>query len=447
MHTLDVIRSSSHRASTATRTSTRLAMLGVALVAVACARGSSPAIDLSPPRTVSTPTGVGTSSMFAVAPSGAEAVAWVSAPDGGTDGRLYLLVAGRPPVELRDSLGPIQAHGEAPPQIAYGPDGSLNALYVVVRVVRGERFPRSALRFVRSTDGGAHWSDPVNVTDGDVFGSHNFQAIGIARDGTIYASWLDGRTGKSTVFVTHSTDGGRTWAPNTQVTAEEACPCCRTALAEDADGTVYIAWRKVYPGPIRDIVVARSTDRGETWSEPVRVHADNWKFDACPHAGPSMRVDSAGVVHIAWWTGKEGAAGVYYAHSDDRGQSFSAPVALGTAEYSRPSHVQLALAGAHTVIAAWDDGTTRVPRVVLRVSRNGGGSFAPAQTVSTQGRSATFPVLAVSDSGIAVAWSQESTEAAAREASSMPDMKDPHATMGLDAVGETHVLVRRGVLE
>ena len=65
--------------------------------------------------------------MFALSPTGKRAVAWVSAPGGGTDGRLYVSTGGAPS-ELRDSLGPIEPHGEAPPKMAYGPDGTLYAL-------------------------------------------------------------------------------------------------------------------------------------------------------------------------------------------------------------------------------------------------------------------------------------------------------------------------------
>ena len=33
-----------------------------------------------------------------------------------------------------------------------------------------------------------------------------------------------------------------------------------------------MAWRHIYPGSIRDVVVARSDDQGATWGEPVRMH-------------------------------------------------------------------------------------------------------------------------------------------------------------------------------
>jgi hypothetical protein len=420
-----------------------------AIIATACTR--APSLTLSAAEPVSAPTAVGTAPMFAVAPSGAEAVAWISAPAGGTDGRLYVALRGRAPVELTDPLGPIEAHGEAPPKLVYGPDGVLNALYVVGKVVPGARFPLGALRFTRSTDGGAHWSAPVSITDDSVFGSHNFHALHAAADGTLYAAWLDGRSGRSAVYITSSRDGGRTWAPNHRVATGEACPCCRTAIATAPDGTVYLAWRMVFPGSVRDVVVARSEDHGATWSAPVRVHEDRWVFDACPHAGPSLQVDAGGAVHIAWWTGKEGSAGVFYARSTDRGASFSPPAALGAARFSRPAHVQLALGPARTVIAAWDDGTVRVPRVVLRVSRDGGATFAPVQAASAPGRAATFPVLAVAGSDeaptVTIAWSEQSADAAARAARAHPNMKDPNAVMGLEAVGEAQVLVRRGALE
>lgn len=102
----------------------------------------------------------GSAPTVAVAPDGRRAVAWVTAPGGGSDGRLRVAVvnaAGRavaPAAELRDPLGPIEPHGEAPPKVAFGPGGALYALWVVGKDVPGRRFPLSALRFARSVDDG-----------------------------------------------------------------------------------------------------------------------------------------------------------------------------------------------------------------------------------------------------------------------------------------------------
>jgi hypothetical protein len=390
---------------------------------------------------------VGTAPMFAVSTGGKEAAAWISAPNGGTDGRLNVAVNGAAAVMLRDTLGPIEPHGESPPKLAYSHDGSLNALYVVTKLVPGRRFPAAALRFVRSTDGGAHWSEPVTVNDDSTFGSHNFQALYAAPDGALYASWLDGRNGKSTVYVTKSPDGGKHWMPNLRVTTGEACPCCRTTMASAPNGTLYLAWRQVFPGNVRDVVVARSPDGGVTWEEPVRAHADNWVFDGCPHAGPSLQVDGKGGVHIAWWTGKQGSAGVWYARSDDGAMSFSKPIPLGVAEFSKPAHVQLAVDGQNQVVAAWDDGTLATPRIVVRTSKTRGATWSAPAMLSDSGRVAGFPVVAATKEGVAVAWSEQSATAAAASHDAHMDMKDPHAAMPLSAVGEARVLVRRGTIE
>lgn len=420
--------------------------LAIALPLLAACGHDDAALRLSEPHVASTPTGVGAAPMFAVAPDGRQATAWVSAPDGGTDGRLYVSTEGEL-AELRDSLGPIEPHGEAPPKLAYAPDGSLAALYVVGKVEPGKRFPLAALRFVRSADGGRTWDAPVTVTDDNEFGSHNFHALHVARDGTIYAAWLDSRGGKSAAFITRSDDGGRTWVRNRAVAAGEACPCCRTAIATAPDGTVYVAWRAVLPGSVRDIVVVRSTDRGETWSEPVRVHADEWVVDACPHAGPALVADGAHRLHVAWWTGKEGAAGAYYARSDDGGRTFAHVTPLGVAQFSKPAHLQLALGDSGLVVAAWDDGTLRTPRVALRISRDGGTRFAPTRMVSAEGRAATFPVLGITGARMTIAWTEQSVEHAHAAEQTRPNMKDPNAVMGLPSVGESRIVVRTGVLE
>ncbi len=420
----------------------RLAPLAALLALAAC----GPDVRLGEAEAVSAHTEVGAAPVLALAPDGTRAVAWVSAPGGGSDGRLYVAVGDAPPVELQDMLGPIEAHGESPPKLAWGADGALHALYVVGREVPGRRFPLSALRHVRSDDGGRTWSTPGAVTDDSTFGSHNFHALHAGADGAVYAAWLDGRHGKSAAYVARSGDGGRTWTRNVRVDESEACPCCRTAIATAPDGTLYLAWRGVLPGSIRDIVMARSTDGGLTWSEPTRVHADDWQFDGCPHAGPSVRVDSAGAVHVAWWTGKEGAAGVWYARSDDGARTFAEPVALGVADFSRPAHVQLALGADGLVAAAWDDGTVNTPAVRLRVSRDGGRSFAAAETVSEAGRVATFPMLAAAGRSVAIAWAEKSEDDAAHEAAHAPDMRDPAAVKKLGRVGASQVLLRTGTV-
>jgi hypothetical protein len=442
-----------------------------AAMTASCAASPNASVRLADAVALSAPTSVGTAPMFAVSSAGTQAVAWVSAPNGGTDGRLYVSVAGAPPTEIRDSLGPIEAHGEAPPKLAFAPNGALFAVYTVGKVVAGERFPRSALRLVHSGDAGRTWTAPVTVTDGPAFGSHSFHALHVAGDGTVYVSWLGKSDGDSAArsmaamgemagmrhdehggheasgaWITRSTDGGATWAPRVRVDMGEACPCCRTALATSSDGVLYMAWRHVYGGSVRDIVVSRSTDRGATWSEPVRVHDDDWQFDACPHAGPAIATDERGRLHVAWWTGKEGSAGVYYAQSADGGKTFGPATALGVAKFSRPAHVQLALSPNDRVIVAWDDGTKQIPRVVVRVSEDGGAHFAAAATVSASGRAASFPVLGVSQDSLAIAWSEVSSDRASAAAATAAN-RDRMAPKGLEAVGDAQVFVRRGVIQ
>jgi hypothetical protein len=352
-------------------------------------------------------------------------------------------VAPLPAVTIRDPLGAIEAHGEAPPQLATDERGAMSVLYAVGKEMPGQRWPVSALRFVRSTDRGRTWSAPVTVNDGTEFGSHNFHALTAAPDGSLYATWLDARQGRSGVWMSRSADGGRTWERNRPIYTEPTCPCCRTAVAVAGDGAVYVAWRAILAGDVRDVVVTRSENGGASWGTPVRARADGWVYPGCPHAGPSLKVDASGVVHVAWWTGTEGEAGVYYARSEDRARTFaSRPIA--TADRARPAHVQLALADEGQVFVAWDDGLSDMPRVLLRRSADGGRSFGREVTLSDPEVAASFPVLAVYGDSVAVAWSQTTAAEHRARLAAKVEMKDPKAVMQLPRVGQSEILLRAG---
>ncbi|MGH7526923.1 MAG: sialidase family protein [Gemmatimonadales bacterium] len=424
-----------------------------AAAAVLAACGQPPARDLAftPALVVSRETANGATPMFLSTVRGDRVVAWVSAPGGGPDGSLNLSVtpAGAreplPTVTVSDPLGAIEAHGEAPPQLTADSSGAIMVLYAVGKELPGKRFPVSALRFIRSTDQGRTWSEPVTVNDGTEFGSHNFHALTAAPGGTILATWLDAREGYSGVWMSRSEDGGQTWEPNRPIYAEPTCPCCRTAVAVAADGTIYVAWRAILPGDIRDVVVTRSADGGKSWTPPIRARADGWVYPGCPHAGPSLEVDARGAVHIAWWTGKEGEAGVYYARSQDGGASFaSTPIAVG--QRARPAHVQLALAPDSGVYVAWDDGLGEMPRVLVRRSRDGGRNFGGTEVLSEPGVAASFPVVAVYGDSVAVAWSQTTAAEHRARLAARVDMKDPKAVMQLPRVGQSEILLRSAKL-
>lgn len=353
--------------------------------------------------------GEGISPNIAISSSGDRAIAWIVANESGSNGDLAVVVNGERPVLIHDELGQVQAHEEAPPQLVFANDSTIHILYVVTKDV-GRRFPVSALRAVRSLNKGATWSAPVTVTDDTlVFGSHNFHSLSIGEDATLYASWLDGRSGQANTYMTASRDGGQTWQDNSRVSVGESCPCCRTSVAGGSNGKVYVAWRAVLDGGIRDIVVAASDDYGQTFKPPVRVFADNWEFSGCPHAGPSLKIDPQGAVHILWWTGQPERGGVFYARSDDAANTFAPPVSIHRQPIPIPTHVQLALFSDSRVLAIWDDLYAKPSRIVMRVSEDKGQTFGRVHQISDGQEAAQHPVVELDSSSVQIAWVEKGT--------------------------------------
>jgi Neuraminidase (sialidase) len=212
-------------------------------------------------------------------------------------------------------------------------------------------------------------------------------------------------------------------------------------VAATGDGKLFVSWRNVFAGDVRDVVVSRSDDAGATWQEPVRPRADGWVYPGCPHAGPAMALGPDGAIHIAWWTGKEKDAGVWYAKSTDGRKSFT-PMPIAVGDHSQPSHVQLVVTAGDQVYLAWDDGHGSRPVVMLKRSIDGGATWFAAQTISDPATASTFPVLALLGDSVAVAWSQQSAEAHDHDMMKMDEMKDPKVAMPLPRVGQQEVYLR-----
>ena len=161
-------------------------------------------------------------------------------------------------------------------------------------------------------------------------------------------------------------DGAR----SEQSVAANVCFCCKTAIAT-AGEHVYAAWRHIYPGSLRDIAVARSTDNGATFGDPIRVSEDGWKIDACPDDGPAMVADGHGGIHIVWPTlvaGDTPRKGIFY--STLAGDAFTPRLRLDSGE-SDPAHPQIASDEHTNTAVVWDERAGETRRVVFRAVSDG----------------------------------------------------------------------------
>jgi hypothetical protein len=194
--------------------------------------------------------------------------------------------------------------------------------------------------------------------------------------------------------------------------AANVCFCCKTGVAVGPDGATYVAFRDILPPNLRDIAVARSDDHGRTFGAPVRVSEDHWELDACPEDGPSIAVDGAGVLHIAWPTlvhGKTDRKAVFYSFSTDGGRTFAARMPVNPSEGIKvEAHPQILSAGGR-VFVVWDESAGKGHRVELSeiTSTPGAKTWTPrlnSPIVVTATEPGVYPAAASSSSATLVAW-------------------------------------------
>ncbi len=305
-----------------------------------------------------------------------------------------------------EGSGPDAIHQS--PGLAIGADGQQYLTWSIANTTPGSLFA-SDLYLVRSKDGGQTFDAPVRINDDTRPIPHTFEDVAVDSEGRIHMAWLDGRNKDRSgagVHAARSLDQGATVGANQQVDGM-ACPCCRPMVRVAQDGAVWMVWRKTFDGNVRDIVVARSTDQGATFSAPRLVSRDGWVFDACPHRGPSIGFDRTGRVYIGWYTeGTDEQPRLFVAHSDDQGHTFSSPVSLHTETTSVPDNMRMAVHPDGHVVAVWEEVTGVRKRVVARASADRGQTFGPMVTLST-GAKAEHPTVAVLATGrVAIVWTE-----------------------------------------
>ena len=270
--------------------------------------------------------------------------------------------------------GDASVSGEQPPRIVLSSRGSINPAIVVLWTAKSASGTR--LVSARSNDGGTSFGEAESVPGSDASGNRGWESaacdarwrcrgcvVGPSRgpgaDGwrkqrgahqhgaTSQRPAADGvaRAQLSQIFFARLNDpaSARPIAPG-------VCYCCKTSIATGANGTVVAAWRHVYPGNIRDIALAKSSDGGQTFASPVRVSEDNWVLDGCPENGPAVAIDRTNAIHVVWPTLVRGSQvpektlALFYAASKD-GQHFTKRQQIPTEGVARHPQIAVGLVG------------------------------------------------------------------------------------------------------
>ncbi|MFZ1748235.1 MAG: sialidase family protein [Nitrospirales bacterium] len=311
------------------------------------------------------------------------------------------------PIRVNPSSPPATSLHE-PPALALGLKNDVYITWTTPHPKADGKLFTNLLLLSRSLDGGNTFLPPVRVNDDDAVTGHSFDYLTVSPNGSVHIAWLDAREGKKdpATYTVFSQDQGKTLSPNLKID-ESSCVCCRTHMTTASDGTVYLAWRKVLAGAVRETVVSRSTDNGKSFSAPVIVGNDQWVYEGCPHRPATMGVDQQGRLYVTWYTeGPDDTPGVYLAYSDDQGKTFTPRRALNMSKGTFPDHPQLAVNREGHLLVSWEEQSPVRREVVFTYSLDRGQTFSTPKKLNE--KKAKSPSVALNDQGQAViAWSEQ----------------------------------------
>lgn len=147
---------------------------------------------------------------------------------------------------------------------------------------------------------------------------------------------------------------------------------------------------------------SRSTDQGGTFSPPVRVAG---RGGNPPTRGPALAVGAPGVIYLAWTVGEEDAADIHFSTSFDGGRSFVAPkIAHQSSGHADAPKIAVDHAGTvHLVYAQSPKGLLGAYHIVYLRMKSGESRFAPPVPISSpqskRFESVSFPSLAIGGNG------------------------------------------------
>ncbi len=210
------------------------------------------------------------------------------------------------------------------------------------------------------------------------------------------------------MLYTRLDDSGKAFEPQRNLMQQTFVLDGGGTVAADDKGNVYVAWHGVQVGTMageanRKVWVTKSTDDGKTFSKETPATAQ--PTGACGCCGMRGFVDSKGALHLLYRSASGGTRDIYLLTSKDQGKSFqSRPVAAQKWTInSCPMSSEAFTEGPKGVVAAWQT----EQQIYFASLKPGTNELARAQAAPDSGRKRKHPAVAVNGKGeMLLVWTE-----------------------------------------
>jgi hypothetical protein len=209
------------------------------------------------------------------------------------------------------------------PAISANEDGKVAVAWLELNFEGGD----NEVWYAQSMDGGQTFESPQVVSE-DPPGESAMVQVLLDPEGNPILSWLSGNK----LRFARSSDGGETFSAAKEI-GKGACECCQPAMLQNGN-QLLVAYRGMSAddrGSFRDAALITSTDGGETFNTVSFATDSHWYINACPISGPWITAEDA-TVNMTWMDGRADgpdnlmSSDVWFAASNDNGQTFSSNV-------------------------------------------------------------------------------------------------------------------------
>ena len=238
--------------------------------------------------------------------------------------------------------------------------------------------------FRASSDNGTTFGPTINLSN--ITGLSRNPQIAAVGD-NVYVTWDDNTLGNFEIFFRASDDNGQTFGPTINL-SNNPTDSFLPQIAAVGDN-VYVTWGDTDTGSLlgSDIFFAESEDNGQTFTTSINLS----------NSGSSSMPQIAAIgdnIYVTWLRSISGSFDIFFAESDDNGQTFTTPINISNSTGDTPfTELPNIAAVGDNVYVPWQDNTPGNDEIFFRASDDNGQTFSPTVNVSNNAGPSLLPQI------------------------------------------------------